>query len=86
MAHPTTCSRSTAQGQTIMMEPLAVDLQEASKLVGVSKYTLRAYVRRGWLKATRCGRRIVIPMTELKRLVEDGAPVALGRDVRENVS
>jgi excisionase family DNA binding protein len=54
------------------MEPLAVSLEEAAKLLGLSKFTIRRYVSRGLLKATRCGRRIIIPIAELKRLALEG--------------
>ena len=56
------------------MEPIAVGIEDAAKLVGLSKFTIRAYVRRGWLTATRCGRRIIIPMAELERLAREGVP------------
>jgi excisionase family DNA binding protein len=56
------------------MEPLAVDLDEGARLVGLSKHTLRAYVRRGVLNATRCGRRIILQVEELRRLVREGVP------------
>ena len=52
------------------MEPLAVDLKQAAALVSVSVHTLRRYVRQGKLRGTRIGRRVVIPLAELRRIVE----------------
>lgn len=54
--------------------PLAVDLVEAERLTSLSRYTLRRYIKRGWLRATHCSRRLVIPMSALEELVERSAP------------
>lgn len=54
--------------------PLAVDLVEAERLTSLSRYTLRRYIKRGWLRATHCNRRLVIPLSELERLVQEGVP------------
>jgi excisionase family DNA binding protein len=51
---------------------LAVDFKEGSRLTSLSPFTLRKYVRDGKLRATRCGRRWVIPVEELNRLVHEG--------------
>ena len=56
------------------MERIAVGIEEAAKLVGLSKFTIRAYVRDGRVIATRCGRRIIIPIASLERLVREGVP------------
>ena len=54
------------------MEPLAVDLEQASKIIPLSIHTLRAYERKGLIKATRVGRRVLIPISELQRIVREG--------------
>ncbi len=54
------------------MEPLAVDLKRGAEMTGVSIQTLRRYLRSGALKASRIGRRIVIPVSELQKLVQTG--------------
>ena len=54
------------------MEPLAVDLKQAAALVSVSVHTLRRYVRQGKLRSTRIGRRVVVPLSELRLMVESG--------------
>lgn len=49
-------------------EPLAVGIKEAARLLGVSKYTIRAYERCGKIKGVRFGTRVLIPMDEVKRI------------------
>ncbi len=52
---------------------LAVGLQEAEQLIGVSMHTLRRLVWAKKLSAARIGRRMLIPMAELEKLVNAGA-------------
>ena len=54
------------------MEPLAVDLKRDAEMTGVSIQTLRRYLCSGALEASRIGRRIVIPVSELQKLVQNG--------------
>ncbi len=54
------------------MEPLAVDLSEASRLTSLSVRTLRRYVRMGRLKVVRVGRRVLVPIGSLKELLKVG--------------
>jgi excisionase family DNA binding protein len=51
------------------MEKLAVSLAEAETLTSVSRFTLRRQIKRGLLKVSRVGRRIVIPLSELQKLI-----------------
>ena len=61
---------TTPRGRT---EPLAVDVQEASRLTSLSIHTIRLYIRKGKLNASRVGRRIIVPMEALQELVKRGA-------------
>ena len=54
------------------MEQLALGLRQAAEAVGLSHWTLRAYVRQGKIRAVRIGRRLLIEPSELTRLVEAG--------------
>ncbi len=56
------------------MEPLAVDIGEAGRLLGISPHTVRLYVRQGKIRAVRFGRRLSIPMAEIERLARVGVP------------
>ncbi len=42
------------------MKPLAFDVSTAAKMTGLSPHTIRQYIRRGILKVTRCGRRVLL--------------------------
>ena len=63
------------------MERLAVSIKEAGPAVGLSKYTIRDYLRRGVIRGTRCGRRWIIPISELERLAREGVPSIGGSKV-----
>jgi len=47
--------------------------EQASKLLHVSAYTVRVYVKQGLLKATRIGRQYLIGTTEIERLLKGEA-------------
>jgi excisionase family DNA binding protein len=55
------------------MTKLSVGLEEAQEMTGLSHFTLRRLVKNGKLKSARVGRRILIPITEIERLVRPGA-------------
>jgi excisionase family DNA binding protein len=57
------------------MEPLAVDVREASRLTSLSVRTIRRYIAGGQLKAARVGRRVVVPLDALRALVGDGRSI-----------
>jgi excisionase family DNA binding protein len=51
--------------------PIAVSIAQAASLVGLSKWTIRDYARSGKLSVARFGKRVVVPMTSLEKLVKD---------------
>jgi Helix-turn-helix domain len=61
------------------MTKLSVSLHEAEAISGLSSVTLRRMAKRGKLKVARIGRRIVIPMRELEKLLRPGAVSETGR-------
>ncbi len=66
------------------MEPLAVDVREASRLTSLSVRTIRRYIANGQLRATRLGRRIILPLDALRELIGDGVSTASERPVTAN--
>ncbi len=54
------------------MEPLAVSVRDAARLTSLSPVTIRLYIRTGRLDATKVGRRVLVPMDSLQRLVREG--------------
>jgi excisionase family DNA binding protein len=53
-------------------------IDEAAGLLGISPWTVRAYVREGKLKPVRLGRRVLLPEEELERLVAESVKVQGG--------
>lgn len=47
------------------------DINSAARLLGISPWTVRAYIRRGKLKPVRLGRRVLLEESELERLVAE---------------
>ncbi len=45
------------------------NVHEASELLGISPWTVRAYIREGKLRPVRLGRRVLLAEGELERLV-----------------
>jgi len=52
-------------------KPIAVSIARAASLVGLSKWTIRAYARAGKLPVARFGKRVLVPMASLEQLVRD---------------
>lgn len=51
------------------MEKLSVSLAEAEELTSISRFTIRRQIKLGVLNVARVGRRLVIPVAELEKLV-----------------
>lgn len=47
-------------------------IEEAARLLGISPWTVRGYIRDGKLKPVRLGRRVLLAEGELERLVAAG--------------
>lgn len=50
-------------------------VDEAAGLLGISKWTVRGYIRDGKLIAVRLGRRVLLPEDELERFVAENMKV-----------
>ena len=53
------------------MRPLK-SIEEAAGLLGISKWTVRAYIKAGKLRPVRLGRRVLVREEELERLILEG--------------
>jgi excisionase family DNA binding protein len=58
-------------------KPLAVGVDEAAKMLGVSSATIRRHVSCGRLRAVHVGKRVLLPMEVLEKVMVEG--VAAGR-------
>jgi excisionase family DNA binding protein len=52
--------------------PAGLDVGKAAELLGLKEPTLRAWVRDRKIEVVRLGRRVKIPVYELRRLTEQG--------------
>jgi len=65
----------TQMQQDITLERLVYTVDEAAKLLGISRPTAFAGVRKGTIPSIRVGRRWLVPKAALdKKLVEAGQP------------
>jgi excisionase family DNA binding protein len=53
-------------------ESLVVNVREAARLLSLSPWTIRLYLRTGKLRAVKIGRRILLERSELRRIIELG--------------
>ena len=54
------------------MDRLTVGVEEAGRLVGLSKHTIRLYAKLGFIRSVRVGRRVLIPIDALEALAKEG--------------
>ncbi len=59
----------TTSVHELLDKRIAVGICEASQLLPVHKNTIRNYVKRGLIKHFKIGRIILIPVTEIDRLM-----------------
>ena len=56
-----------------MTKLLSVD--EASRVLAVSTFTVRRLVKNGKLRSVRVGKRLLLPETEVARVVSEGCEI-----------
>ena len=56
------------------LETRLFSISEAAHQLGVNPWTLRAHAKRGALKTTRIGRRMLVSARELARVEREGLP------------
>ena len=72
------------------MRPLN-SVEEAAKLLGISPWTVRSYIRVGRLRPVRIGRRVLLEEAELERFVREAkgqeaeTPTARPSEIRSEV-
>jgi excisionase family DNA binding protein len=54
--------------------PKAVGINEAARLLGIRPSTLRVRVQQGKIRIVRIGRRVLVPMESIERVVREGIP------------
>lgn len=66
------------------MTKLTVGLQEAQEMTGISHFTFRRMVRLGKISSVRVGRRVLIPVAEIEKLVKPSAAAGAGKSARRS--
>jgi excisionase family DNA binding protein len=56
------------------MQKLAVGVIEAGEMLSIAPRTIRAWIKSGRIRAVRLGRRVLVPVSELHRLIQDRPP------------
>jgi excisionase family DNA binding protein len=59
---------------TILIQRLQYPIEEGAALLGISKHTLVRDIRRGLVKTSRYGKRVLIPHEEIMRIAAEGIP------------
>jgi excisionase family DNA binding protein len=62
--------------------PIAVSVEEAGRIVSLSPHTIRAYIRTKRIRAAHVGRRVLVPVAELERLVSEGIEAGTSEKLR----
>lgn len=62
-------ARQILPQQNVPVERRAYSLDEAAKLISVSKFTISRRIREGKIRAIRVGRRVLVPSDSIHRLL-----------------
>lgn len=55
----------------VLDRPIAVSVKRAAAMLGLSHWTVRAYAKSGKLRVSRLGRRVLVPVAALEKLVKE---------------
>jgi excisionase family DNA binding protein len=58
--------------ELIPADRMAVTIAEVARLTTLSRGSVRNHVRSGRIKAVKIGRRVLVPVTSLERLLQEG--------------
>ena len=64
-------------------QPLAVSIEEAGQLLSISPHTIRGHIKRDVIQHVKIGRRLLIPMREIRALTHPAAPPVIQHDALE---
>lgn len=54
------------------MEPQLYRVESAASILGVSHWTVRAWVKQGWVRTVQLGKFRMVPKAEIDRIAQDG--------------
>jgi excisionase family DNA binding protein len=70
--HGDNASRTLLKQQGAGMENRLRSIEETSQRLGVSTFTTRRLIKAGQIKAVRISKRVMVPESELNRLIAQG--------------
>ena len=56
------------------LAPKAVSINEAAKLLGIRPSTFRVKIKEGRIRVVRIGRRVLVPMESIEKVLREGIP------------
>lgn len=63
----------SASAELVPTDRMAVTIAEAARLTTLSKGSIRNHAKSGRLKVVKVGRRVLVPVPSLQRLLQEGA-------------
>jgi hypothetical protein len=69
---PEQAEQTTVRVTPSKIEPELIGVDEAQVLTGVSKWTWRFAAYNGKVESVKLGRRLLIPLSEVRRLISEG--------------
>jgi len=79
MQQKSTSNRSKQQSIT----PEYVGVDQAEVMTGLSRWTWRRYAYRGKIASVKPGKRLLIPVSEIRRIMAEGYRPAVQGEVRQ---
>jgi hypothetical protein len=67
------------QQSTSKQKPAYMGVDDAEVMSGLSKWTWRKYAYEGRIASTKVGRRLLIPVAEIERIMSEGLRPAVAR-------
>jgi hypothetical protein len=64
--------RSTTKRLAETIEPEFMSVDQAEIMTGISRWTWRAYAYQGKLESCKVGARLLIPVSEVRRIIAEG--------------
>lgn len=71
------CEQMSEKNPDFKCAAKLIGVDKAEAIYGVSRWTLRRWAYDGKISSTKLGKRLLIPVAELERLVEEGTRQAL---------
>jgi hypothetical protein len=78
--HAILLSQMSAAGAAKRIEPEYLSVAEAETMTGISRWTWRSYAYKGICASVKVGRRLCLPVSEVRRVMADGTRPRIDSD------